>query len=57
MFDLFVIFSTLFLRTERRGYGFLLSCSQNAKEAADEMNITECDPESASVTIHFFFKI
>ena len=64
MFDIFFIFSALFLRTESRGGGggggvrFLQSCSQNAelKIAADKVNIMECDPESTSVTSKFFPK-
>ena len=58
MFDLFFIFSALFLRTESRGGGGggLLGCSQKVKIAANKVNVMECDPESTSVTIKFFPK-
>ena len=34
MFDLFFIFSALFLRIESREYGFLMSCSQNVQDSS-----------------------
>ena len=57
MFDLFFIFSALFLRTESRGKAFYWAALRMQKIAADEVNIMECDPESTSVTSKFFSKI
>ena len=57
MFDLFFIFSALFLRTESRRYGFYLAALTMQKIAADKVNIMECNPESTSLTSNFFSKI
>ena len=57
MFDLFFIFSALFLRTESRGKVSYCAALRMQKIAADKVNIMECDPESTSVTINFFSKI
>ena len=54
MFDLFFIFSTLFLRTESRCKVFYRAALRMQKIAADKVNIMECDPESTSVTAKFF---
>ena len=34
VFDLFFIFSALFLETESRGLGYLMTCSQNTKDSS-----------------------
>ena len=52
MFDLFFIFSALFLITEF----FYLAALRMQKIAADKVNNMECDPESTSVIIIFFFQ-
>ena len=56
MFDVFFIFSALFLRTESLGQGFYRAALRTRmhKIAADKMSIMECHPESTSVTINFF---
>ena len=54
MFDLFSIFSALFLRTESRGKVFYKAALKMQKIAADKLNIIECDPESTSMTIKLF---
>ena len=57
MFDLFFIFSALFLRTESRGKVFYWAALRMQKMTAGKVNIMECDPESTSATIKFFSKI
>ena len=56
MFDVFFIFSALFLRTESLGQGFYRAALRTRmhKIAADKMSIMECHLESTSVTINFF---
>ena len=56
MFDLFVIFPALFLRTESWGKVFHWANLRMKKIVADKLNIMECDPESSSVTSEFFTK-
>ena len=45
MFDLFVIFPALFLRTESWGKVFHWANLRMKKIVADKLNIMECDPE------------
>ena len=55
MFDLFFIFSALFLRTESQLESKVCFTELHAQKiAADKVNIMECDPESTSVTSKFF---
>ena len=54
MFDLFFIFSALFLRTESQEVR--LATLRMQRIAADKVNIMECDPESTSMTTKFFPK-
>ena len=56
MFDLFFVFSALFLRTECRGEAFYQAALRMQQITADKVNIMECDPESTSVTIIFLPK-
>ena len=44
MFDLFFIFSALFLRTESRGKVFNRAALTMEKIVAEKVNIMECDP-------------
>ena len=65
MFDLFSIFSALFLRTESQGKVFLMSCSQNGvntqwKIAAEKVNIMDVIQNQHSIffpksnSVHYY---